>query len=225
MADRKEGKGNTMDVILLGPPGSGKGTQAQKIGERYHIPQISTGDILRSAVKEQTPLGVEAQGYMDQGRLVPDEVVVGIVRERLTASDCNGGFMFDGFPRTLPQAEALDATLGEMKREIHHVISIEVDNEELLRRLTGRRTCRNCGAMYHIMFNPPQKDGICDQCGGELFQRDDDQEATIRARLQVYEEQTAPLIAYYNKKGLLRPIEGVGAIEEIFQKIVEVIGA
>ena len=214
-----------MDVILLGPPGSGKGTQAQKIGERYHIPQISTGDILRSAVKEQTPLGVEAQGYMDQGRLVPDEVVVGIVRERLTASDCNGGFMLDGFPRTLPQAEALDATLGEMKREIHHVISIEVDNEELLRRLTGRRTCRNCGAMYHIMFNPPQKDGICDQCGGELFQRDDDQEATIRARLQVYEEQTAPLIAYYNKKGLLRPIEGVGAIEEIFQKIVEVIGA
>ena len=214
-----------MDVILLGPPGSGKGTQAQKIGERYHIPQISTGDILRSAVKEQTPLGVEAQGYMDQGRLVPDEVVVGIVRERLTASDCNGGFMLDGFPRTLPQAEALDATLGEMKREIHHVISIEVDNEELLRRLTGRRTCRNCGAMYHIMFNPPQKDGICDQCGGELFQRDDDQEATIRARLQVYEEQTAPLIAYYNKKGLLHPIEGVGAIEEIFQKIVEVIGA
>jgi adenylate kinase len=212
-----------MDVILLGPPGSGKGTQAQKLGERYHIPQISTGDILRGAVKERTPLGVEAQGYMDQGRLVPDEVVVGIVRERLMASDCNGGFILDGFPRTLPQAEALDVTLQEMKREIDHVISIEVDNEELLGRLTGRRTCRTCGTMYHLMFNPPKKDGICDKCGGELYQRDDDQEATIRARLQVYEEQTAPLIAYYRNKGLLRTIDGVGEIEEIFREIVKAI--
>jgi adenylate kinase len=213
-----------MNVILLGPPGSGKGTQAQKIAEQYHIPQISTGDILRGAVKERTPLGVEAQGYMDQGKLVPDEVVVGIVRERLMAADCKGGFILDGFPRTLPQAEALDVTLGEMKRGIDHVISIEVDNEELLRRLTGRRTCRTCGAMFHLMFNPPKKDGICDQCGGDLYQRDDDQEATIRARLQVYEEQTAPLIAYYREKGLLRPIEGVGAIEEIFQRIVKAVG-
>jgi adenylate kinase len=212
-----------MNVILLGPPGSGKGTQAQKIGERYHIPQISTGDILRSAVKERTPLGVEAQGYMDQGQLVPDEVVVGIVRERLMASDCNGGFILDGFPRTLPQAEALDVTLLEMKREIDHVISIEVDNEELLGRLTGRRTCRTCGTMYHLMFNPPKKDRICDKCGGELYQRDDDQEATIRARLQVYEEQTAPLIAYYRNKGLLRTIDGVGEIEEIFREIVKAI--
>jgi adenylate kinase len=212
-----------MDVILLGPPGSGKGTLAQKMGERYHIPQISTGDILRGAVKERTPLGIEAQGYMDQGRLVPDEVVVGIVRERLTASDCNGGFILDGFPRTLPQAEALDATLGEMKREIDHVISIEVGNEELLRRLTGRRTCRNCGAMYHVIFNPPAQEGICDACGGELYQRDDDQEDTIRARLKVYEEQTAPLIAYYKNKGLLRTIDGVGEIEEIFQAIVKAV--
>jgi adenylate kinase len=212
-----------MNVILLGPPGSGKGTQAQKIGERYHIPQISTGDILRSAVKERTPLGVEAQGYMDHGQLVPDEVVVGIVRERLMASDCNGGFILDGFPRTLPQAEALDVTLLEMKREIDHVISIEVDNEELLGRLTGRRTCRTCGTMYHLMFNPPKKDRICDKCGGELYQRDDDQEATIRARLQVYEEQTAPLIAYYRNKGLLRTIDGVGEIEEIFREIVKAI--
>jgi adenylate kinase len=212
-----------MDVILLGPPGSGKGTQAQKMGEQYHIPQISTGDILRGAVKERTPLGVEAQGYMDQGRLVPDEVVVGIVRERLLASDCKEGFILDGFPRTLPQAEALDATLGEMKREIHHVISIEVDNEELLRRLTGRRTCRNCGAMYHVIFKPPAQEGVCDVCGGELYQRDDDQEATIRARLKVYEEQTAPLIAYYKNKGLLRAIDGVGEIEEIFQAIVKAV--
>lgn len=210
-----------MNVILLGPPGSGKGTQAQKIAEQYHIPQISTGDILRSAVKERTPLGVEAQGYMDQGKLVPDEVVVGIVRDRLMVSDCKKGFIMDGFPRTLPQAEALDATLGEMKWEIDHVISIEVDNEELLRRLTGRRTCRTCGAMFHVMFNPPKKDGICDQCGGELYQRDDDQEETIRARLQVYDEQTAPLIAYYREKGLLRTIDGVGKIEEIFQAIVK----
>ena len=213
-----------MNLILLGPPGSGKGTQAQKIAEQYHIPQISTGDILRGAVKERTPLGVEAQGYMDRGKLVPDEVVVGIVRERLMAPDCKKGFILDGFPRTLPQAEALDATLGEMKREIDHVISIEVDNEELLRRLTGRRTCRNCGTMYHVIFNPPAKEGICNVCGGELYQRDDDREATIRARLQVYEDQTAPLIAYYNKKGLLRPIKGVGTIEEIFQNIVKVVG-
>jgi adenylate kinase len=212
-----------MNVILLGPPGSGKGTQAQKIGEQCHIPQISTGDILRGAVKEKTPLGVEAKGYMDQGRLVPDEVVVGIVRDRVKAPDCNGGFILDGFPRTLPQAEALDATLQEMKKEIDHVVSIEVGTEELLRRLTGRRTCRTCGAMYHLMFNPPAKEGICDTCGGELYQRDDDQEATIRARLQVYEEQTAPLIAYYRKRGLLRTIDGVGAIEKIFEEIVQAV--
>jgi adenylate kinase len=212
-----------MDVILLGPPGSGKGTQAQKMAEQYHIPQISTGDILRGAVKEQTPLGVEAKGYMDQGRLVPDEVVVGIVRDRVKAPDCTGGFILDGFPRTLPQAEALDATLQTMKRSIDHVVSIEVGTEELIKRLTGRRTCRTCGAMYHLMFNPPTKEGICDTCGGELYQRDDDQEATIRARLQVYEEQTAPLIEYYRDKGLLRPIDGVGAIEKIFGEIVQAV--
>jgi adenylate kinase len=212
-----------MDIILLGPPGSGKGTQAQKMVERYHIPQISTGDILRGAVKERTPLGMEAQGYMDQGTLVPDEVVVGIVRERLKESDCKGGFILDGFPRTVPQAEALDSTLGEMQRAIDHVVSIEVPNEELIKRLTGRRTCRNCGAMYHIIFDPPAKEGVCDRCGEELYQRDDDQEETIRARLQVYEEQTAPLIAYYRGKGLLRAIDGVGAIEEIFRNIVQAI--
>jgi adenylate kinase len=212
-----------MDIILLGPPGSGKGTQAQKMVEQYHIPQISTGDILRGAVKEQTPLGVEAKGYMNQGTLVPDEVVVGIVRERLKEPDCKGGFILDGFPRTVPQAEALDSTLGEMQRAIDHVVSIEVPNEELIKRLTGRRTCRNCGAMYHVIFDPPAKEGVCDRCGGELYQRDDDREETIRARLQVYEEQTAPLIAYYRGKRLLRAIAGVGAIEEIFQSIVQAI--
>jgi len=149
--------------------------------------------------------------------------VVGIVRERLKESDCKGGFILDGFPRTVPQAEALDSTLGEMQRAIDHVVSIEVPNEELIKRLTGRRTCRNCGAMYHIVFDPPAKEGVCDRCGEELYQRDDDQEETIRARLQVYEEQTAPLIAYYRGKGLLRAIDGVGAIEEIFRNIVQAI--
>jgi len=212
-----------MDVILLGPPGSGKGTQAHNMVERYHIPQISTGDILRAAVKERTSLGVEAKGYMDQGKLVPDEVVVGIVRNRFKASDCNGGFILDGFPRTVPQAEALDSTLGEMKRGIDHCVSIEVDGNELISRLTGRRTCRSCGAMYHLTFGPPKKEGVCDTCGGELYQRDDDQEETIRARLQVYTEQAAPLIEYYREKGLLRAIDGMGAIEKIFEEIVKVI--
>jgi adenylate kinase len=191
--------------------------------ERYHVPQISTGDILRAAVKDKTRLGVEAKQYMDQGRLVPDEVVVGIVRDRLKAPDCTGGFILDGFPRTVPQAEALGATLQAMRRGIDHVLSIEVEKEELLKRLGGRRTCRSCGAMYHLIFDPPKKEGVCDTCGGELYQRDDDQEKTIRARLKVYDEQTAPLIAYYREKGLLRAIDGVGGVEEIFQKIVKAI--
>jgi adenylate kinase len=213
-----------MDLILLGPPGSGKGTQAKKMVERYHLPQISTGDILRAALKEKTPLGLEAKQYMDQGTLVPDEVVVGIVRDRLKASDCTGGFILDGFPRTVPQAEALGTTLTTMNRDIDHVISIEVDNAELLKRLGGRRTCRNCGAMYHLVFDPSKKEGVCDKCGGVLYQRDDDQEKTIRERLKVYDEQTAPLIAYYRGKGLLRAIDGIGKVEEIFQRIVAAIG-
>jgi adenylate kinase len=212
-----------MDLILLGPPGSGKGTQAKKMVERYHLPQVSTGDILRQALKEQTPLGVEAKQYMDQGKLVPDEVVVGIVRERLKAPDCNGGFILDGFPRTVPQAEALGITLKAMNRGIDHVLSIEVANAELLKRLGGRRTCRNCGAMYHLLFDPPKKKGICDKCGGELYQRADDQEKTIKERLKVYDDQTAPLIEYYRGKGLLRTIDGLGEVEEIFQRIVKAI--
>lgn len=212
-----------MDLILLGPPGSGKGTQAKKMVERYHLPQISTGDILRQALKEKTPLGLEAKQYMDQGKLVPDEVVVGIVRDRLKAPDCKGGFILDGFPRTVPQAEALGTTLKAMNRGIDHCISIEVANAELLKRLGGRRTCRNCGAMYHLVFDPPTKEGVCDKCGGELYQRADDQEKTIRERLKVYDKQTAPLIAYYRGKGLLRTIDGIGEVEEIFQRIVKAI--
>ncbi len=212
-----------MNLIFLGPPGSGKGTQAKMLVDKYGIPQISTGDILREAVKEGTPLGKEAKKYMDEGKLVPDEVVVGIVRERLKEPDCTKGFILDGFPRTIPQAEALDKTLQKMGKGIDHVLSLEVDKEELVRRLSGRRTCKKCGAMYHIIFDPPKKDGICDRCGGELYQRDDDKEETIRERLRVYEEQTAPLIEYYRKKGLLRPIDGVGKIEEIFARITEAI--
>ncbi len=212
-----------MNLIFLGPPGSGKGTQAKMLVDKYGIPQISTGDILREAVKEGTPLGKEAKKYMDEGKLVPDEVVVGIVRERLKEPDCTKGFILDGFPRTIPQAEALDKTLQEMGKGIDHVLSLEVDREELVRRLSGRRTCKRCGAMYHIIFDPPKKDGVCDRCGGELYQRDDDKEETIRERLRVYEEQTAPLIEYYRKKGLLRPIDGVGKIEEIFARIRETI--
>jgi len=209
---------------MLGPPGSGKGTQAKRLTERFGIPQISTGDILREAVKEGTPLGKEAKRYMDEGKLVPDEVVVGIVRERLKEPDCEKGFILDGFPRTVAQAEALDRILEEMGRKIDHVIDIEVSEDELLKRLTGRRTCKRCGAMYHIIFNPPKRDGICDQCGGELYQRDDDKEETIKARLKVYREQTAPLIDYYEKRGLLRRIEGSGKIEEIEERILKAIG-
>lgn len=213
-----------MDLIMLGPPGSGKGTQAKRLSDRFGIPQISTGDILREAVKEGTPLGQEAKRYMDQGKLVPDDVVIGIVKERLKEGDCHKGFILDGFPRTVAQAEALERMLGEMGRGIDHVIDIEVSEEELLRRLTGRRTCRRCGAMYHIVFNPPKQEGICDRCGGELYQRDDDREETIKARLKVYQEQTAPLIDLYQKRGLLRRIEGAGEIEEIEGRILEAIG-
>jgi len=212
-----------LNIILLGPPGCGKGTQAKMLTEKYHIPQISTGDILREAVRNRTPLGLEAKTYMDSGKLVPDDVVIGIIQDRLKQPDCEKGFILDGFPRTVVQAEALDDTLKTMGKKIEHAISISVDEEELLRRLTGRRTCRSCGAMFHILFNPPKKEGICDKCSGELYQRDDDKEETIRNRLNVYNQQTAPLIDYYQKKELLRTIEGVGKIEDIFRKIEEVI--
>ena len=212
-----------MNLILLGPPGAGKGTQAQMIVERYHIPQISTGDILRKAVKEGTPLGKKAKAFMDQGQLVPDEVVIGIIDARLRAPDCNPGFILDGFPRTIAQAEALQPILNKMGKSIDHVINIEVDTEELVRRLTGRRTCKNCGAMFHILFHPPKVEGICDRCGGTLYQREDDKEETIRIRLNEYQRQTAPLIQYYQLKNCLRSIQGVGGQEEIFERIVRLL--
>ncbi|MDO9124610.1 MAG: adenylate kinase [Deltaproteobacteria bacterium] len=214
-----------MNLILLGPPGAGKGTQAQMIVDRYHLPQISTGDILSAAVKEGTSLGKQAKTFMDRGQLVPDEVVIGIIDERLRASDCKTGFILDGFPRTTPQAEALQAILTKIGKSVDHVINIEVDPEELVRRLTGRRTCNNCGGMFHILFHPPKKEGVCDRCGGTLYQREDDGEETIRTRLKEYEKQTTPLIQYYQNKKLLRPIQGVGGQNQIFEQIIRVLDA
>jgi adenylate kinase len=212
-----------MNLILLGPPGAGKGTQAKILTKRFGIPQISTGDILRGAVKEQTAMGLKAKGYMDSGALVPDEVVVGIVRERIAQPDCINGFILDGFPRTVAQADALKQMLAGLGKSIEHVLSIEVDKEELLGRITGRRTCRSCGRGYHIVFDPPKEAGKCDECGGELYQRDDDREETMRNRLAVYDEQTAPLIAYYAQESLLRSIKGIGSIEEIQHSILNVV--
>jgi adenylate kinase len=195
------------------------------IVEHYHIPQISTGDILRKAVKEGTPLGRKAKVFMDQGQLVPDEVVIGIIDERLGEPDCNSGFILDGFPRTTFQAEALQPILSKMGKSIDHVINIEVDMEELVRRLTGRRTCKNCGTMFHILSHPPRVEGICDRCGGPLYQREDDKEETIRVRLNEYQRQTAPLIQYYQLKNSLRSVRGVGGEKEIFKRIVRLLNA
>lgn len=212
-----------MRLILLGPPGAGKGTQAKVLMEKYQIPQISTGDILRQAVKEKTPLGEEARVYMDRGALVPDQVIIGIIRERLQKPDCKRGYILDGFPRTVVQAEALRETLAGMDSSLDHVLSIEVMEEELIQRLSGRRTCKSCGEVYHIIYGPPKRDGVCDKCGGELYQRDDDKEETIKRRLRVYQAETAPLIDYYKGRGLLREIAGKGEIREIFERICRVL--
>jgi adenylate kinase len=212
-----------MNLILLGPPGAGKGTQAKMMIDQYRIPQISTGDILRAALKERTPLGLKAKEYMDKGLLVPDEVVIDIIRERLKEADCRNGYILDGFPRTVAQAQALDKVLADMHTAIDHVISIEVDKGELIKRLTGRRTCRQCGRGYHVIFDPPLNKDLCDKCQGELYQRDDDNEDTVRNRLDVYDSQTFPLIQYYKEKTLLRSIDGQGSIQQIFDRIAKVL--
>ncbi|MBJ6752019.1 adenylate kinase [Geomonas anaerohicana] len=212
-----------MNLILLGPPGVGKGTQAKLLIDRFGIPQISTGDILRAAVKELTPMGIKAKGFMDSGALVPDEVVIGIVEERLAQPDCQKGFILDGFPRTVPQADALSQVLTGIGKKIDHVVSLSVDKAELLKRLTGRRACSKCGAGYHVDFAPSKVAGICDACGGELFQREDDKEETILNRLAVYEAQTSPLISYYQTAGLLRSVNGLGSVEGIQAEIVSVL--
>jgi adenylate kinase len=212
-----------MNLILLGPPGAGKGTQAQKLVERLEVVQISTGDLLRQAVRDQTVLGKEAKTFMDRGQLVPDQVVVGMVKERLQHEDCERGFILDGFPRAVTQAEALEKMLKEGGRAIHHVVSIEVPEEELVRRLTGRLSCPGCGAMFHVVSKPPKKKGQCDNCHKELITRADDNEATIRSRILVYRQQTEPLKQHYSKKGLLRSIDGTGTPETIEAKIREAI--
>ena len=211
-----------MNMILLGPPGCGKGTQAKILIDTCHIPQISTGDILREAIKKGSPLGIEAKIYMDQGSLVPDQLVIGIIEERLQQADCARGFILDGFPRTVAQAEALDSTLSKAGLKLKYVFNIEVVDEELIKRLTGRRICRKCGESFHITFNPPEKEGLCDSCGGELYQRDDDREETIKNRLKVYQAQTAPLITFYEEKDILHSVDGVGSIEEIKGRLLSV---
>lgn len=211
-----------MNLILLGPPGAGKGTQAKKMIDALQIPQISTGDILRAAVKEGTEMGIEAKKYMDAGGLVPDSVVIGIIDDRLKEDDCIKGFILDGFPRTVDQAASLTDMLNKAGRKIDHVVSIEVPDADLLARLTGRWMC-TCGASFHKIFNPSKVDGICDLCGAKLYQRDDDKEAAIKVRLENYHNQTAPLIDFYSSKSLLRSIPGTGSPDEIYAAIMAVV--
>ncbi|QNB47464.1 adenylate kinase [Thermanaerosceptrum fracticalcis] len=214
-----------MRIILLGPPGAGKGTQADLLVKKMDIPHISTGDMFRKAVREGTPLGLEAKRYMDAGQLVPDSVTIGIVKERLSEPDCAKGFLLDGFPRTVPQADALDQTLQELVVKLNAVLNIVVDREDLLVRLTGRRVCKACGATYHITFNPSRAGDKCQLCGGDLYQRSDDTEATVGNRLDVYAMQTAPLVEYYEKKGLLVNINGNQPMEKVTGDILEALGS
>lgn len=210
-------------VILMGPPGCGKGTQGKKLESRYSIPQLSTGDMLRAAVRDRTPVGLEAKSYMDGGKLVPDAVIIGIMRERLAAPDCKGGYILDGFPRTLEQAVALDELFAQTGQKLTAVLNLDVDDEEVVKRLSGRRQCRKCGTGFHVALNRPKADGVCDACGGELYQRDDDNEKTIRERLGVYNRQTSPLLEYYSSRGLLYSTPGSGTIDEIFERTCSLI--
>lgn len=208
-----------MNIILMGLPGAGKGTQADSIVEKYDTPHISTGDMFRSAISEGTELGIKAKSYMDQGALVPDEVTIGIVRDRLSKPDCEKGFLLDGFPRTVPQAQALGELLADMDRKIEHVLNIEVAEEELVKRLTGRRICKVCGTSYHLLFNPPKVEGICDKDNGELYQREDDNPETVKNRLEVNMTQTAPLLAFYDEKGVLSNVDGQQDIGDVFKEL------
>ncbi len=212
-----------MNLILLGAPGAGKGTQAKFIVEKYGIPQISTGDMLREAVAKGTELGRKAKEFMDEGKLVPDDIVIGIVKERLKQKDCERGFILDGFPRTKAQAEALDKIMEEMGKKIDAVINISVPEEEVVRRIVNRRTCRKCGAIYHLIYDPPKKPGTCDRCGGELYQRDDDREEVVRQRFSVYRKSTEPLIDYYRKRGILYDVDGRKDIGEVKAEILSVL--
>ncbi|MBP2645210.1 MAG: adk [Firmicutes bacterium] len=209
-----------MYILLMGPPGAGKGTQAAKLVDRFSIPHISTGDMFRAAVKEGTPLGLKAKEFMDAGQLVPDSVTIGIVKERLAKADCQTGFILDGFPRTLEQAAALDSSLNELGIELERVVNITAPDDELVRRITGRRICKGCSATYHVVLNAPKVSGTCDKCGAELYQRADDQEATVAKRLEVYQDQTEPLITYYRDKGLYSEINGLQPIDKVLDDVV-----
>ena len=210
-----------MNIALFGPPGAGKGTQAKELSKHYNIPHISTGDILRANVRDGTELGIKAKQYMDKGELVPDEVLIGLIRNRLSESDCDSGYLLDGYPRTIPQADALTGILKEINKPLDSVINIEVIDDELVKRLSGRRSCA-CGESYHVMFNPPGKEGICNACGAELYQRDDDKEEVIRQRLVVYNDKTKPLIDYYSDAGLLVSVDGAGAVDTVFADICKI---
>jgi adenylate kinase len=207
-----------MRLVLVGPPGAGKGTQAQFVAAHQSVPQISTGDIFRANVSQGTALGKQAREYMDAGDLVPDEVTVAMVRDRLAEKDAQRGFLLDGFPRTVPQAEQLDDILRELGTKLDVVLELVVDDDEVVRRLSGRRTCRNCGHIWHVDFDPPSTEGTCDNCGGELFQRDDDQPDTIRHRLEVYYDQTAPLVGYYAERGILVGIDATGPVDDVTER-------
>ncbi|OCL27819.1 adenylate kinase [Orenia metallireducens] len=212
-----------MNLVLVGPPGAGKGTQAARLEEAYEIPHISTGDMFRKAIKEETELGKKTKEYMDQGKLVPDEVTIGIVRERLSQKDCQQGFILDGFPRTVNQADALNSILADMNTSLDAVINIKVSDAEVIDRLSGRRICKSCGASYHVKFNPPKVAGVCNECEGELYQREDDNPNTIQQRLDVYSEQTSPLINYYRESNLLKTINGEDSLDNVFFEIKDLL--
>ncbi len=213
-----------MKVIMLGAPGAGKGTQAKMIAEKYSVPHISTGDIFRANIKEGTELGMEAKKYMDQGQLVPDELTVKILLDRVAKDDCKNGYVLDGFPRTIPQAEVLDKALNEINDKIDYAINVDVPDENIIKRMGGRRACLSCGATYHIEHIPPKKEGICDVCGQELVLRDDDKPETVKNRLDVYHKQTQPLIDFYNAKGILKSVDGTVDMKDVFAAIVAILG-
>ena len=213
-----------MKIIMLGAPGAGKGTQAKKIAEKYQIPHISTGDIFRANIKNGTELGKKAKTYMDQGLLVPDELVVDLVVDRVGQEDCTKGYVLDGFPRTIPQAEALDKALAELGQKMDFAVDVEVPDENIINRMSGRRACVGCGATYHLVYAPTKMENVCDNCGGELVLRDDDKPETVKKRLGVYHEQTQPLIDYYTNAGILRTVDGTVDINDVFQTIVDILG-
>lgn len=214
-----------MKLIMLGAPGAGKGTQAKKIAEKYQIPHISTGDIFRANIKGGTELGMKAKSYMDQGGLVPDDITIGMLLNRIHEADCAGGYVLDGFPRTIPQAESLTKALSEMGESMDYAVDVDVPDENIVSRMAGRRACLACGATYHIVYNPPKQEGVCDVCGEKLVLRDDDKPETVQKRLGVYHEQTQPLIEYYGKAGILVTVDGTKDLNEVFKDIVAVLGA